>query len=70
MKADFEQGYFTTADKRTLTSIPTHAKKAKILTNQPASSYEIVEENSTKTIIITNPDKFWSLSNYLVIQVD
>lgn len=70
MKGDFEQSYFTTADKRTLTSIPTHAKKAQILTNQPQDSYEIIDENGLKTIKIINADKFWSLTNYLVIQVN
>lgn len=70
MKGDFEQSYFTTADKRTLVSIPTHAKKSQILTNQPQDSYEIVDENGLKIVKITNADKFWSLSNYLVIQVD
>jgi len=70
MKGNFEQNYFTTADKRSLTSLPTHAKKAKILTNHPADSYEIVEEIGSKVINILNPDKFWSLSNYLVVQVD
>lgn len=70
MKGDFEQSYFTTADKRTLTTIITHAKKAQILTNQPQDSYEIIDENGFKTIKILNTDKFWSLSNYLVIQVD
>lgn len=70
MKGDFEQSYFTTADKRTITLIPTHAKKAQILTNQPQNSYEIFDENGLKTIKILNSDKFWSLSNYLVIQVD
>ncbi len=70
LKGDFEQGYFTTADKRVLTSIPTHAKKVKILTNQPADSYEIVDVDGVKTIKINNANKFWSLSNYLVVQVD
>lgn len=70
MKSDFEQSYFTTADKRSLTSIPTHAAKAKILTNHPADSYEIVDEIGTKVINILNPEKFWGYSNYLVVQVD
>lgn len=70
MQGDFDQDYFTTADKRTLTSIPTYAKKIKILTNQPDGSYEIVDDNGVKTINVLNPDKFWSLSNYLVVQVD
>ncbi|MBQ9076320.1 MAG: hypothetical protein IJY31_00535 [Muribaculaceae bacterium] len=70
MRGDFEQSYFTTADKRQLTTIALHSEKAKVLTNQPESSYEIVESNGMKVLKITDTDKFWSLSNYLVIQVD
>lgn len=70
LKSDFEQSYFTTGDKRTLTSIQLHSKKAKVITNQPASSYEIVDENGQKVLKINNPSAFWSLSNYLVVQVD
>lgn len=70
MKGDFDQSYFTTADKRSLTSIPLNSKKAKVLTNQPAGSYTITDVNGMKVLNITNPEKFWSLSNYLVIQVD
>lgn len=70
MQGDYQQNYFTKADKRTISSIPTHAKKAKILTNQPAGSYEIVDVNGQQEIRILDADKFWSLSNYLVIQVD
>lgn len=70
LKSDFEQSYFTTGDKRTLTSIQLHSKKAKVITNQPASSYEIVDENGQKVLKITDPSAFWSLSNYLVVQVD
>ena len=71
MKGDFDQSYFTVADKRTLTSIPLGSKKAKIKTNMPEGTYEIVgEKNENKTLRITNPAKFWSLSPYLVIEVD
>lgn len=70
MRGDYQQSYFTKADKRTVNSIPTHAKKAKILTNQPAGSYVIEEVGGMQVIKITDTDKFWSLSNYLVIQVD
>lgn len=71
LKGDFDASYFVTADKRTLKSIPTNAKKVKIWTNMPESSYRIVgEKNGPKTIEIVNPDKFWSLSNHLIIQVD
>ncbi len=70
MSGDYEQSYFTTADKRQLTTIPLHSKKAKVLTNQPVGSYEIADIDGMKVLKIINADKFWSLSNYLVIQVD
>lgn len=70
MKGNFDQSFFRVADKRTLTTINLHAKKAKVLTNQPAGSYDIVDNNGQKTLRILNPEAFWSLSNYLVIEVD
>lgn len=70
MKADFDQTFFTTADKRNLSVLPLHSKKAEVLTNQPAASYKIVDEGGQKVLHITNPDLFWSLSNYLVIKID
>lgn len=71
MPADFEQGYFTVADKRTLRTIDLHSHKAKVLTNQPADSYEIVESQSGGKILkITDSDRFWNTSNYVVVQID
>ena len=71
LKGDFEASYFVAADKRTLKSIPTGAKKVKIWTNMPEGSYQIVgEKDGPKTIEITDPAKFWSLSNHLIIQTD
>lgn len=70
LQADFQQNYFTKGDKRTLTTIPTHAKKAKVITNMPEGSYDIQAVDGFKVINVTNPEKFWSMSNYLVIQVD
>lgn len=71
LKGDFDSSYFVSADKRTLTSIPTNSKKVKIWSNMPAGSYEIVGgKDDPKTIKITDPSKFWSLANHLIIQVD
>ncbi len=71
LKGDFNESYFTKADKRTLSVIPTGSKKVKIWTNMPEDSY-VIEENAdkTKTIKITNPKEFWSMTPFLVIQVD
>lgn len=70
MESDFDQNFFTKADKRTLTQIDLNSTKAEILTNQPAGSYSIDNANGHKVLRITNPALFWSLSNYLVIKID
>lgn len=70
MQGNFEMSYFQQADRRNLQVIPCHNKKVKILTNQPKDSYEIIENaDGTKSIKITNPTRFWSISDFLVIQV-
>lgn len=71
LKEGFNANYFTKADKRNLTSIPTNGKKVKIWTNMPVGSYQIVNEaNGTQSISITDPAKFWSLTPYLIVQID
>ncbi len=67
---DINFKYFTKADKRELTTINTHARKAKLLTNHPDGSYTL-ERNADKQYVlnITAPEDFWSSSRYLVIQV-
>lgn len=70
LKGDFDQSYFTVADKRDLKSLPLHSSKCKVLTNQPQNSYEIVDVNGQKVLRVLNPTAFWSLTNYLVVEID
>ncbi|MDE6392132.1 MAG: hypothetical protein K2L59_02530 [Muribaculaceae bacterium] len=71
LQGDFDASYFVTADKRNVRTIPTNSKKVKIWTNMPEGSYRIVgEKDGPKSVEIVNPDKFWSLSNHLIIQTD
>ncbi|MBO4977538.1 MAG: hypothetical protein J6C67_02340 [Muribaculaceae bacterium] len=70
MEGQFDHTFFTRADKRTLPSIDLNSRSARVLTNQPADSYRIIDANGHKVLQITNPALFWSLSNYLVIQID
>ena len=70
LEGDYEINYFTKGDKRTLTEIPLHSKKAKIYTKHPEGTYEIVDTDGVKSLLITDPTRFWSLSNFLVIQID
>ncbi len=71
LKEGFNASYFTKADKRNLSVIPTSGKKLKVWTNMPSGSYEIVDEaNGTQSLHITNAAQFWSMTSYLVIQID
>lgn len=71
LPSDFDADYFTKADKRTLTTIPLHSRKGQVITNQPKDSYTIQDDGSGQKVLrITNPERFWSVSNYLVVQID
>lgn len=71
MEGDYNKGYFTVTDRRTLSTIELHSTKAKILTNHASGSYSITEDsNGVKTLQITDVESFWEKSNYLVVQID
>lgn len=70
MEGDYVKSYFTKADKRSLSVVPLHSKKAKLLSKHPNGSYTIEDNGGVKTLKITNPTKFWEMSNYLIVQVD
>lgn len=69
MEGDYAKSYFTKADRRTLSEIKLYNKKAQVMSKHPAGSYEIVDEGGQKVLKITNPNRFWELSNYLVVKV-
>lgn len=69
MEGDYTKSYFTKADKRTLTQIELHNKKAEVMSKHPQGSYVIEEVGGQKVLRITNPARFWELSNYLVVKV-
>ncbi|MBQ8308189.1 MAG: hypothetical protein IJX56_05260 [Alistipes sp.] len=64
-------GLFTQADTRLLRILPIGQKDATLITSHPEGSYWLVEsENDSRIIeslVITDPDQFWSLSKILVI---
>ncbi len=70
VKEDFNKEYFTKVNIEQTTSINIGAKKAKVITSHPSSSYKIVGEKPVEKIEITNPKEFWGASKYLVIIID
>jgi len=67
---DFNKDYFTKIDVSAVSSISIGAKKAKLLSNHPTSSYKLVGEKSVEKIEILNAEDFWSNSKYLVITIE
>jgi hypothetical protein len=61
---------FQKIDTREVTRIPIDARHWEIVTDQDPASYKLEYENNTAEYInITDPEKFWSKSQYLVIVV-
>jgi chromosome segregation ATPase len=68
--ADFNKDYFTQIDIRTQKEIKLYSKHAELLTVHPKNSYRLEKDNEGLLVLkITKVVEFWSVSNYLVIQV-
>jgi len=67
---DFDQDYFTELNIQDTKLIPLHAKKAKVVSEHPSDSYTLVEEDGMVAYLqIDNPEEFWRISKYAVIEV-
>lgn len=70
-QAALDRSKFAKVDIRKVTELNFPAKKPKILTAMPPSSYTLTTTDKNNfTLSITDPTAFWSISNYLVIQTD
>ncbi len=67
---DIDMSMMTVADKRDLKVLPLNSRKAKILTNHPESSYQLTKDDDKNlSLVIVDPNAFWSISNYLIISI-
>lgn len=70
LSQDFNEEYFTKIDITLTGAIDLKAKKAKLITNHPSSSYELKgEDGAVDKLVILDAESFWSASKYLVIEV-
>jgi hypothetical protein len=69
LKTDFDHKAFHQIDIYSYRSIPVFGGDASILTNHGSDSYELLkdEEGNVQWIRITDPEKFWESSKYLVV---
>lgn len=61
---------FTKIDIRETKIIPIEAKKIELVSSHPVDSYKINKGDRVESIEITQPDKFWNQSKYLVVRVN
>jgi uncharacterized coiled-coil protein SlyX len=68
LNRNVDNSQFTKIDYTQVTTIPVNSK-AKIATAHPSDSYNLDQDAKkvVHNIIITNPEKFWSASKYLVV---
>jgi flagellar biosynthesis chaperone FliJ len=67
---NFDPTHFTELDIRETKTIPLNAKKAVVISEHPSNSYKLVEENGQIAYLeINNPEEFWRISKYAVIQI-
>jgi DNA repair exonuclease SbcCD ATPase subunit len=72
-KVDFtkiDKSLFKAVDIRNTEKIEIPAKKAKLVTPQPKDSYRIDLVHNSLVLSVINPDKFWGISNFVIIQID
>ena len=70
MQDTFNKEYFLTIDIREVTEIPIFTPRAKIWSNHPEGTYEFVKgDDENLTLTITDTQRFWSLTKYLIIEV-
>jgi hypothetical protein len=68
---DFADNLFTQVNIKETKSIPVNSKEAKLITSHPSSSYEMIRDKDNKiaSIEIKDPDQFWKISKYAVVEV-
>jgi flagellar biosynthesis chaperone FliJ len=69
---DFADSSFTQINVTQTKTIPVNSKDAKLITEHPTSSYELIREND-KTIAyieIKDPAEFWKISKYAVVEIN
>ena len=71
LSSTLNSDYFTKVDITKATDIPVSGKQVKLITPHPANSYKMVEgASSIIKLTITDSEKFWSISKYLIISSD
>lgn len=67
--ANLDKSKFTKRDMRGLEKLTIESKNPKLITEKPANSYTLTKnDDGTTTLEIKDPQTFWSVSPFLIIQ--
>ena len=69
LKSDFNKDFFTRIDVTRDFEITIVGENPELITSHHSDSYQIVTEEGETLLRINDPDRFWSASRYLVIQI-
>ncbi len=70
LEDNFNKSYFTKIDIRVYKEIKLYSRSAEMLTAHPQDSYTLQRDvNKQYVLRIKDPERFWSTSKYLVVQV-
>jgi len=69
MASDMNTSYFTKIDITKTKEITISGKKPKLVTTHPSTSYTLSGEGKLYKLAISDYNKFWSSSKYLVIEI-
>lgn len=71
LNENFDKNKFTKIDYTKTTTIAVNSDNVKMVTTHPTDSYTLEKDSKDKDVVtnlvITNPEKFWSVTKYLVI---
>ncbi len=69
LSQNFDPNAFTAVDITDFDRIPVETKKMKLVTAHPSDAYAVneTEKGHVESLEITDPEKFWSASRYLVV---
>jgi len=69
LKSDFNKDFFTRIDVTRDFDITIAGENPELITSHQSDSFQIITEEGEKILRITDPERFWSASRYLVIQI-
>ncbi len=71
LQGNFSDSSFTQINITETRTIPVNSKTAKLITDHPRSSYEMIRDKDNKiaSIEIKDPAEFWKISKYAVVEI-